>query len=150
ARLNIPDGWQVVMTAGRLEPQKAPHLLVEAFSQVVHEQPKTLLLFAGEGELRPLVEERVVALGLQERVRLLGCRDDIPDLLRAADVFAFSSLWEAMGRAMVEAMLLGRAVVAPAIYGIPEIVHHEQTGLLYEVGRVDQLAAGIRRLLLDS
>jgi len=147
AELNIPEDWKVVMTAGRLEPQKAPHLLVEAFRQVVAEHPKTLLLLAGEGELRPLVEERIAALGLREHVRLLGVRDDVPDLLRIADVFAFSSLWEAMGRALVEAMLLGRAVVAPAIYGIPEIVHHEETGLLYEVGKVEQLAAGVSRLL---
>jgi len=147
AKLNIPEDWQVVMTAGRLEPQKAPHLLIEAFSQVVAEHPKTLLLLAGEGELRPLVEQKIAEFGLQEHVRLLGVRDDVPDLLRLADVFAFSSLWEAMGRALVEAMLLGRAVVAPSIYGIPEIVHHEETGLLYEVGKVDQLAAGISRLL---
>jgi glycosyltransferase involved in cell wall biosynthesis len=86
-------------------------------------------------------------LGLESRVRLLGFRNDVPDLLRMADVFAFSSLWEAMGRSMVEAMLLGRPVVAPAIYGIPEIVHHQQTGLLYDVGNVEQLAAHLTHLL---
>jgi glycosyltransferase involved in cell wall biosynthesis len=147
AKLAIPEGWQVVLQVGRMDPQKAPHLLVEAFAEVVRVHPKTMLLFAGDGDLRPQVETVIARHGLQENVRILGFRDDVPDLLRVADVFAFSSLWEAMGRAMVEAMLVGRAVVVPAIYGIPEVVHHGETGWLYEAGKVDQLAAGLSHLL---
>lgn len=139
-KLGVPEGWQVVVTAARLDPAKAPQLLVEAFGRVIQSHPKTMLLIAGEGELRPQVEACIERLKLHDRVRLLGFRRDVPDLLRAADVFTFSSLSEAMGRAMVEAMLLGRTVVVPAIHGIPEIVRHGHTGFLYEVGRVDQLA----------
>jgi glycosyltransferase involved in cell wall biosynthesis len=146
-KLNIPENWQIVFMAGRLEPQKAPELLLDAFSHVLRNCPQTALLMAGDGPLRPSLERKIAALGLQAHVRLLGYRDDVPALLRLADVFAFSSLWEAMGRAMVEAMLLGKPVIAPAIYGIPEIVHHRETGLLYEVGGVEALAAGITHLL---
>lgn len=147
ANLGIPEGWQVVLQVGRMEPQKAPKLLVEAFAEVVRQHPQTMLLLAGDGELRGEVEATIARHGLADHVRILGFRQDVPDLLRVADVFAFSSLWEAMGRAMVEAMLAGRAVVVPAIYGIPEVVRHDETGWLYEVGRVDQLAAGISHLL---
>lgn len=147
ARLGIAEDEPVVMTAGRLEPQKAPHLLVEAFASVARRHPNARLLLAGDGELRPRVEALIDRLGLRGRVQVLGFRNDVPDLLAAADVFAFSSLWEAMGRAMVEAMLLGRAVVAPAIYGIPEIVRHRETGWLYEVGQAAQLATGLCYLL---
>ncbi|HXG48457.1 MAG TPA: glycosyltransferase family 4 protein, partial [Methylomirabilota bacterium] len=63
------------------------------------------------------------------------------------DVFALSSRWEGLGRAMTEAMLVGKPVVVPAINGIPEIVHHRDTGLLYGVGRVDELAARLNDLL---
>ncbi len=147
AALGIPEDWQIVLQVGRMDPQKAPHLLVEAFAQVVEQHPKTMLLFAGDGELRPEVEAAIAQHQLEKNVRILGFRDDIPDLLRAADIFAFSSLWEAMGRSMIEAMLVGRAVVVPAIYGIPEVVQHGETGWLYEVGKTDQLAAGISHLL---
>jgi glycosyltransferase involved in cell wall biosynthesis len=147
AKLGIPEGWQVVLQVGRMEPQKAPQLLVEAFAEVVRQHPQTMLLLAGDGELRGEVEAAIARHGLADNVRILGFRQDVPDLLRVADVFAFSSLWEAMGRAMVEAMLVGRAVVVPAIYGIPEVVHHGETGWLYEVGKVGQLAAGISHLL---
>ena len=109
--------------------------------------PLAQLLIAGDGELRPEVERRIRDLKLEQHSRLLGFRNDVPDLLRAADVFAFSSLSEAMGRAMIEAMLLGRAVVVPAIHGIPEIVRHGETGLLYEVGDVAALAANMTQLL---
>jgi glycosyltransferase involved in cell wall biosynthesis len=146
-KLGIAPDCPVVLQVGRMEAQKAPQLLVEAFAQVVREHPRALLLFAGDGELRPQVEAAIRAHDLGENVRILGFRKDIPDLLEAADIFAFSSLWEAMGRAMVEAMLVGRAVVVPAIYGIPEIVRHRKTGWLYEVGNVTKLAQGISHLL---
>lgn len=147
AKLGIAPECPVVLHVGRMEAQKAPQLLVEAFARVVREHPCALLLFAGDGELRPQVEEAIRTHRLGQNVRILGFRDDVPDLLAAADVFAFSSRWEAMGRAMVEAMLMGRAVVVPAIYGIPEIVHHKDTGWLYEVGDASQLAEGISYLL---
>jgi glycosyltransferase involved in cell wall biosynthesis len=147
AKLGIDPDIPVVLQVGRMEPQKAPLLMVEAFAQVVAEHPRALLLFAGDGILRPHVEDLIRKHGLEQNARILGFRDDIPDLLAAADLFAFSSLWEAMGRAMVEAMLIGRAVVVPAVYGIPEIVHHGETGWLYKAGEASQLAEGISHLL---
>ncbi len=146
-KLGIALDGPVVLQVGRMEPQKAPQLLVEAFARVVGEHPRALLLFAGDGDLRPQVEAAIRAHNIERNVRILGFRNDIPDLVAAADLFAFSSRWEAMGRAMVEAMLMGRAVVAPAIYGIPEVVRHGETGWLYEVGDVSQLAQGISHLL---
>lgn len=148
-KLGVPAGWQMVITAARLDPAKAPQLLIEAFAQVIQSHPKTLLLIAGEGELRPQVEASIERLNLHDHVRMLGFRRDVPDLLRAADVFAFSSLSEAMGRAMVEAMLLGRTVVVPAIHGIPEIVRHGHTGLLYQVGSAEQLAGRLCHALAN-
>lgn len=145
--LNIPERWQVVVIVGRLEPQKAPQLLVEAFSHVVRLHPNSMLMLVGDGELRAELEARIRTLDLEQHIRILGFRDDVPDLLSMADVFASSSLWEGMGRSMTEAMLLGRAVVVPAICGIPEIVRDRDTGLLYDVGNVGQLAERLGFLL---
>ncbi|OLE65795.1 MAG: hypothetical protein AUI36_07965 [Cyanobacteria bacterium 13_1_40CM_2_61_4] len=122
-------------------------MLVEAFRAVVKSHPETVLLVAGDGALRGLVEERIRQFGLNGNVRLLGFREDVPELLKMADIFALSSLWEGMGRAMTEAMLLGKPVVVPRVNGIPEIVRDGETGLLYEPGRTDQLAACLLRLL---
>jgi len=147
AKLEIPYAWRTIVMAGRLEPQKAPHLLLEAFSRVVRIHPQTLLLLAGDGELREQVEEKIQGLGLQDNVRLLGFRNDLPDILRLADVFTLSSLWEGMGRAMTEAMLLGKPVVVPRINGIPEIVRDGETGLLYQAGDPEALTLSLCYLL---
>lgn len=146
-QLNIPDGWQTVVMVGRLDPQKAPSYLIEAFAKVVKQYPETLLLLVGEGTLRSTLQTQVQELGISEKVKFLGSREDVPEILTVADVFALSSLWEGLGRAMTEAMLLGKPVIVPNIYGIPEIVHHNETGLLFPVGDVDQLAAHLSFLL---
>lgn len=147
SELGVPSGWQVVIQVGRLDAQKAPLKMVEAFAQVVSKMPETMLWMVGEGKLRTRVEAQVRALNLQQRVQLLGLRHDVPDLLNAADVFAFSSLFEAMGRSMVEAMLIGCPVVVPEIGGIPEVVQHRETGLLYPRGVTARLAREIIYLL---
>ncbi|MEO0536520.1 MAG: glycosyltransferase family 4 protein [Cyanobacteria bacterium P01_A01_bin.123] len=146
-RLNISDGWQTIVMVGRLDQQKSPSYLIDALAKVVRQYPKTLLLLVGEGELRSRLEAQTQHLGLMEQVRFLGSRDDVPEILKIADVFALSSLWEGLGRAMTEAMLLGKSVVVPEIYGIPEIVHHHQTGLLFAAGDTQQLANHLIYLL---
>ncbi|NJN75491.1 MAG: glycosyltransferase family 4 protein [Synechococcaceae cyanobacterium RL_1_2] len=129
--LGLKTPTQIITMVGRLEPQKAPHYLIQAFAEVVKTCPDTVLLLVGDGELKPELLTQVETLGLQHQVQFLGSREDVLDILAISDIFALSSLWEGLGRAMTEAMLMGKAVVVPNIYGIPEIVHHQQTGLLF-------------------
>jgi glycosyltransferase involved in cell wall biosynthesis len=147
AALGAPEGAKVVLFVGRLDDAKALHLLLAAFADVVAARPDTVLALVGDGPdelaLRTLADD----LRIANRVRFLGSRDDVPAFLRLADVFALSSLWEGIGRAMTEAMLMGVPVVVPAISGIPEVVRHDETGLLYPRGDVVALSAGLQRLL---
>lgn len=140
AAQGIPANGRRIVLVGRLDPQKAPLVMVEAFKRVVARFPDAQLVFVGDGELRGDTERAVREAGLDGRVHLLGHRRDVIPILLHCDVFAFSSLWEAMGRSMLEALLVERPVVAPAIYGIPEVVEDGVTGRLYEVGKADQLA----------
>lgn len=146
-QLEIPDGWNTIVMVGRLDEQKAPYYLVDAFSRVLNQNPNTLLLFVGEGELEDRLQRQASQLGIEKCVRFLGAREDVPEILKVADIFALSSLWEGLGRAMTEAMLLGKSVVVPNIYGIPETVHQNQTGLLFPAGDVEQLAEHLIYLL---
>jgi glycosyltransferase involved in cell wall biosynthesis len=145
--LDIPPDWQIIVMVGRLDPQKAPHYLIDAFAQVVSKCPKTILLLVGEGEEQPNLEAQVKRLNISNQVKFLGFRSDVAAILQTADIFALSSLWEGLGRAMTEAMLLGKPVVVPEIYGIPEIVHHQETGLLFPPGNVEKLAQHLIYLL---
>lgn len=146
-QLEIPEGWQTIVMVGRLDQQKAPYYLIDAFAQVIQQCPKTLLLLVGEGELKPRLEAQVQELGIENQVKFLGSREDVPEILKVANIFALSSLWEGLGRAMTEAMLLGKPVVVPNIYGIPETVHHGETGLLFPGGDVEKLAHHLVSLL---
>lgn len=146
-QLEIPNGWNTIVMVGRLDEQKAPYYLIDAFARVLDRSPNTLLLLVGEGELEAQLRRQASQLGIDKFVRFLGSREDVPEILKVADIFALSSLWEGLGRAMTEAMLVGKPVVVPEIYGIPEIVHHDRTGLLFPAGDVDLLANGLIELL---
>lgn len=149
AALGVPANGRRIVLVGRLDPQKAPERMIEAFVQVRARYPDAQLVLVGDGELRPQVEARIDRERLHGAVHLLGYRRDVIEILHHCDVFAFSSSWEAMGRSMLEAMLMAKPVVAPAIYGIPEVVQDGVTGRLYEVGRTGQLAERIADCLAE-
>nr|WP_201280660.1 glycosyltransferase family 4 protein [Hassalia byssoidea] len=145
--LKIPEAWQTISIVGRLDEQKAPNFLIDAFAKVLENHPNTLLLLVGDGKLLNSLKSQVQQLGIADKVRFLGSREDVPEILKVSDVFALSSLWEGLGRAMTEAMLIGKPVVVPNIYGIPEIVHHNETGLLFPAKNIEQLAQHLNYLL---
>lgn len=145
--LGIEPETKIITMVGRLDQQKAPYILIEAFAKVQKLVPGTKLLLVGEGELENSLKKQRDELGLTHKILFLGSRDDIPGILGITDIFSLSSLWEGLGRAMTEAMLVGIPVVVPNIYGIPEIVHQNQTGLLFESRDTDQLAKHLIFLL---
>ncbi len=149
AALDLPADAPTVVNVGRLDTLKDPHRMLDAFAQVRAEVPGAVLLMVGDGPLMPGLAARVATEGTAASVRLLGSRADVADLLRISDVFALSTKLEGLGRAMTEAMLVGVPPVVPAIYGIPEIVHDDETGVLYPVGDAAALARGITGLLGD-
>src|SRR5205085_11998286 len=113
-------GGPVLLSVGRPAPPKGHRYLLRATGEVVHEFADARLLLVGEGHLHE--ELRALADPLGEHVRFLGLRDDVPALLRRSDVFVFPSLWEGVGTALREAMLLGRPVVASDIPAHREFV----------------------------
>lgn len=148
-QLDLDDAWPIVGSVGRLCAQKAQHYLVEAVALLREQYPRLRLLLVGEGELRALLEQRVRELDLSPHVLLLGERDDIADLLNIFDIYAMSSLWEGVGRALTEAMYWQLPVVATPVNGVVELVLHEETGLLVPPRDPRALAAAISRLASD-
>jgi len=149
AALGLSGDEPVVLTVGSLTPQKAQHVLLEAFAAVADAAPASRLLVAGEGRLRAALEARRDALGLGERVRFLGARDDVADLVEAADVFVLSSEREGLPVTLLEAMRGGRPAVATRAGGCPEAVAEGESGLLVPVGDAGALSAALGALLSD-
>ena len=130
AAIGIQEGDFLVLQVAALAPHKSQRDLLAAARAVIDRRPEALVWIAGEGALRDELERQHEKLRLGDRVRLLGFRDDVPDLLRAADLFCVSSYLEGMGTATLDAMAAGLPVVATRVGGIPEIVENGVTGLL--------------------
>ena len=104
----------------------------------------------GDGELRSPIEQYIEAHGLTDDVIMTGFRTDINQIFHEIDVFLMTSKEEGLGTTVLDAFANKVPVVATAGGGIPEMVKHEQTGLLYSVGDAQGLASGVRRVLDDS
>lgn len=141
----------LIAYVARLTVQKQPLVMIEAFARVASEIPNAMLLMVGDGEDKQQVEERVRELKLEDRIILQSFRQDVPDLLAASDLFVLPSLWEGFPIALVEAMAMGKAVVATNVDGTPEIVKHEENGLLIAVDSLkENLEEAILRLCKDE
>jgi len=112
-----------------LRAQKNPTLLLEAFHSGAASDPRAHLLFVGEGPLQSELKRKIGALGLQERVHLLGKRADVPEILNAADVFVLSSDYEGNPLSVMEAMAAGKPMICTAVGGVPELIE-DGCGLL--------------------
>jgi glycosyltransferase involved in cell wall biosynthesis len=142
--LGVPDGAPLVVNVARLVPEKAQHLLVEAFAAARRELSGARLLVAGAaGANEPAVTAAVERHGLGDAVDLLGYRSDARSLVAAADVFAFSSLSEGSPGAVVEAMRLGTPVAAFDIPPVAELTGGGEHAWLAPAGSVEALAKAI-------
>ncbi|NNE11598.1 MAG: glycosyltransferase family 4 protein [Ilumatobacter sp.] len=152
AELGIGPDVPVVVTACRLFRAKGVAELVRAVGEVRDLVPDVTLLVAGREMEHGFVDELhhlIGQLGLHGQVLLLGRRDDIVDVMAAADVFAMPSYQEPFGLVYAEAMALGLPVVALDNGGTPEVVRHGLDGLLSPAGDAGALAEHLRRLLVD-
>jgi glycosyltransferase involved in cell wall biosynthesis len=102
-----------------------------------------VLVWVGDGELAGAAASTTRRLGIADRVRFLGHREDVQELLPAFDVFAMSSRYEGLPCAVVEAQQCGIPVVATAVNAVPDVVIPGETGLLVPPGRADLLAAAV-------
>ncbi len=101
------------------------------------------MLLVGDGELRTKTEELVGRFGLTERVRFLGERTDIVDILNASDFFVLSSDYEGLPISVLEAMAIGKPIIATAVGGVPELITHDVNGILVSPGNRHGLATAM-------
>jgi L-malate glycosyltransferase len=136
-----------ILCVARFHPVKDHQTLIHAFARVAREHVNTDLLLAGDGPLRDKLENQVSQLDLSKRVRFLGVRHDVPDLLRAADIFTLTSLSEAASLTLIEAMATGLPVVVTDVGGNGEIVRSEFNGLMIPRGESEAASRAFSRLL---
>ena len=148
--LGIPDNSFVVGTTGRLTPVKGHRYLIEAARKIVDFRSDTVFVFLGDGELFRELKNMASRLGIKENVRFLGWRQDAAEVMSTFDLFVLPSLNEGMGRVLIEAMALGKPVVASSVGGISDLVVHGENGLLVKPADSWALANSIKFLITDS
>jgi glycosyltransferase involved in cell wall biosynthesis len=139
------DGRPVCLVPARLHEEKGHLVLLRALPEVLRQVPDLVVLCAGDGPHRARIERE--AQGLGPAVRFLGQRGDVPALIALSRLVALPSLAESFGFAAVEAMSLGRPVVATRAGGLPEVVG--DAGLLADVGDAPGLARAMIAVLTD-
>jgi len=155
AELGLEARDFVVLTLAALVPRKGVDVLIRALARLPESAPeregaaRVVLLVAGDGAERERLEALARELGLERRVRFLGAREDKAELLAASDAFALASRSEGLGVAALEAMALGRPVVASRVGGLEEAVVDGHTGLLVAPDDVAGFAAALGRLRDD-
>ena len=147
--LNLPEDVPVIVSVGRFVRYKGYDSLLEAARLVHAARPEVHWALVGDGELRGSLEAQSQAYRLETCVHFLGWRQDVPDILAQADLFVLPSLGEHFGRVLIEAMAMGKAVVATDAGGVPEIVIHGETGLLVPPGDPRAFAGATLNLLED-
>lgn len=146
-RLGLDPSAPVAVMVGVMRPGKGHDVLFAALPELLAQHPGTVVLLAGDGP--ELVHFRAAAVRFGDAVRILGARDDIPDLLAAADALVLPSWSEALPTVLLEAGAAGLPVVATDVGGCLEIVQHCETGFLIPKGDAGALADRLGLLLSD-
>lgn len=150
SELGVADHQVLVLTVANLRRQKAYPDLLRAAASLADDCPRAVFAAVGQGPLHDEVHRLRDDLGLRGRFHLLGHREDVGDLLAAADVFVLASHWEGLPIAVVEALAAGVPVVSTRVGGLPEAVTDGVHGLLVPPGRPAELARAVRRLVDDD
>jgi glycosyltransferase involved in cell wall biosynthesis len=146
--LNVPPDALIVGTMSRLIEQKGLSYGLQAFAQVQDQHPNALLVVSGSGVLHEVLEAEAKSLKL--RAHFIGWQPDPLQVLAGYDLLLMPSLWEGFGLVLLEAMAQGLPIIASRVSAIPEVVHHNETGLLVAPRDVSALADALNQLLDNS
>ncbi|MCC6366066.1 MAG: glycosyltransferase family 4 protein [Bryobacterales bacterium] len=150
-RWNVSEGQTVLLTPGRLAPEKGLEDLLNALAQLSPDlRQRLVLLIAGEGELRPKLEQMAEDAGLSKQVRFTGFQENIPELLAASEIVVLPTWREGLSIALLEAMCQGCAIITTAIGSNREATNEGEGALLVAPKQPAQLAAAITKLADDD
>ena len=144
-----PDGEKILIHTSNFRPVKRVSDTIRILEKVLEEIPAKLIL-VGDGPDRSECERLCRQLGLFEKVKFLGKQDGLVEILNSADVFLIPSQSESFCLAALEAMACGLPVVSSSVGGLPELIRHNETGFIAEIGDIDRMAKYVVELLSND
>ncbi len=148
-RLGLSNGRTIVVSAGRLSPEKGHRFIIEAISILGEKTKDTYFVFCGEGAYQKKLERQAQELKVAHQCCFPGFRRDLDQIFRVMDFMVLPSLTEGLPNVVLEAFSYEKTVVATAVGGVPELVEDGVNGLLVPPGRADLLAEAIASFLTE-
>jgi glycosyltransferase involved in cell wall biosynthesis len=145
--LGIQEGSFVIGTLGRLTPQKAHGVLLEATKQLLEKNSLLTVIIAGDGPLEAQLKTYAEQLNISHVVKFLGFRKNIAELLQAMDLFVLSSVDEGLPMALLEAMAMKVPAIATEVGDVPKVIRNMETGILIKPNDATMLAEGFAYLI---
>lgn len=140
----------VIISIGKMDAQKNQAMLIKAFGRIADKFPSYQLIIYGEGPMRQSLQLIIDNLQLTNRVLLPGRTDQVIDRLNEAKLFCFSSNFEGMSNAIIEAMCVGLPVVTTAVSGTKELIDEGRGGFITEIGNEEMFSTTMERVLSDE
>jgi glycosyltransferase involved in cell wall biosynthesis len=147
--LDLPHEAFVVLMVAVIRRVKRHEIALRGFAEFRGKRPDAVLLLCGEGPMQAAMQALCAELGIADAVRFLGHRNDVPDVMQAADVLLLTSESEGVPQAVTQGLGLGMPVVATRVGGVPELIADGETGLLVPPEQPSAVAAALARLAGD-
>lgn len=149
--LGIPKDAVLVLFLARFTEQKQPLAMIKAFQQAAANNDQLRLLMVGDGELKREADALVAGSGISDKICMQSFRQDVPDILAAADIYVLPSLWEGLPLGLLEAMAMGKAVIASKADGTKEVIRHNVNGIMVNVDNLEaEVTNAITQLAGDA
>ncbi len=147
--LGVPDGQLLLLTVAGMRPEKGYDVLLDATRILAERDVPVRVVAVGGGPMEDEVRERRRAMGLEDRLQLLGQRDDVLRLMAAADVYVLASHQEGMPVTLMEATTMGLPIVATSVGGVPQVVTDGVEGLVVPPADPERLADALEQVTAD-
>ena len=149
-KLGLKDDDFVILVLAELNKNKNHIQLIKAMNLLKDKYPNIKAIFAGTGPLEEEIKKQIKENGLEERISLLGWRNDAKELINLSDVVGLFSKREGLGKCLLEAMICGKCVIATNSRGPRELIEDNENGFLFEIDDVDKTSKSIEKIYIDK
>ncbi|MCG2726209.1 MAG: glycosyltransferase family 4 protein [Elusimicrobia bacterium] len=149
-QLKLPAGGKIIVSVGNLKPQKNPCDFIKLAKRISSERHDTYFVFVGGGEKLKKIKQDIAGENFSEYCRFIGWREDVAEILKIADIFILTSLWEGLPRSLVEALKSGLPCLCYDTDGVSDILKSEKNGYLIRQGDTEDMYNKLKSLLQND